>query len=435
MTFLELKINYSIKIFSLFLLLAVLVSLYISYLSYDAGKALITICVILFGLLYFFHKEKKAILQIIIIAFLIRAFFGIATSEFNIIPDFFGDPDLYHKKALIITEAFKHGNFITESDGRIFGSIESLSFAYFNSPFYIITGNSFLSMKVINSLFGALTAFLFYKIILNISNFKTAKMGFFLIAFFPSFILFSSQNFADSSIAFFTALFLYLSILFIKKQKIKYLIYALIPIAIGSLFRIPNAVIYILSLAPFFIFYLFKMKNNMEKPIIILFIIPIVVLFSIFLHKNLSNLTDITFLEEIRSYNTRGDSSYLQNLSYNSFTDIIKYTPIRSFYFAFSPLPWQINRPISYVASLESLLMFVFFILAIIYTIFSVKKINRRNEILFLWIFILIGISSYSIVESNVGSAIRHRIIFTPTIIVLMSYFLYNIKINIFKKY
>ena len=102
-----------------------------------------------------------------------------------------------------------------------------------------------------------------------------------------------------------------------------------------------------------------------------------------------------------------GGSAYLQGFQYNTWFDVFKNLPIRFFYFTFGPLPWDINNIFMLLSFFE-----VLFILA--FAIFTVNFLRVNNGLnrhqLLLLIFCLIGLAANSLLDSNYGTAIRHRL-------------------------
>jgi len=100
--------------------------------------------------------------------------------------------------------------------------------------------------------------------------------------------------------------------------------------------------------------------------------------------------------------------------------DIIKYLPIRFLYFTFGPFLWSANTNFIVFSSLESLIGWFSFILIII----NVKKLFILQDrygiaILYIFTFAIISLMAMSIVDSNFGTATRHRLIYMPIIYIV----------------
>jgi len=103
----------------------------------------------------------------------------------------------------------------------------------------------------------------------------------------------------------------------------------------------------------------------------------------------------------------RGGSAYLVNMQATGLGSMIIYTPIRMFYFLFSPFPWDwrgINDILSFFTNS------IIYILAVYYAIKSLKIKNKsHNELVALLIITTITVMMFAWGVSNTGTAMRHR--------------------------
>ncbi len=104
-------------------------------------------------------------------------------------------------------------------------------------------------------------------------------------------------------------------------------------------------------------------------------------------------------------------SAYLKGVKYSSYLDVIKTMPLATFYFLFSPLPWQVTSPKQALGILDStwlMLMGVFFLKGIR----ALYRHNRRLALALLT-FVIVGVTTSSVLQANTGSAMRHRTMFS----------------------
>jgi hypothetical protein len=85
--------------------------------------------------------------------------------------------------------------------------------------------------------------------------------------------------------------------------------------------------------------------------------------------------------------------------------------PLATFYFMFSPLPWQVSSPKQGVGVLDSTWM----MLVCWYFLKGIKPLYRSNRKLALALltFLLVGFTTSSVLQANAGSAMRHRTMFS----------------------
>jgi hypothetical protein len=104
-------------------------------------------------------------------------------------------------------------------------------------------------------------------------------------------------------------------------------------------------------------------------------------------------------------------SAYMRGVNYSSYQDVIKAMPLATFYFMFSPLPWQVTSPKQALGVLDSTWM----MLVCWYFLKGIKPLYRSNRKLALALltFLLVGFTTSSVLQANAGSAMRHRTMFS----------------------
>ena len=137
------------------------------------------------------------------------------------------------------------------------------------------------------------------------------------------------------------------------------------------------------------------------------------------------------------SYSTRemewrssGGSAYLQSMRYDSWIDILRYIPVRFIHFTFGPFIWEIKNIFHLFAFLEAILIIMFFY----YTLKTFSKYKNKynfNLQILLLLFGFFGLISNAIIDSNYGTAIRHRMIYVPIFIIFACRYLRNYQIKI----
>ncbi len=108
---------------------------------------------------------------------------------------------------------------------------------------------------------------------------------------------------------------------------------------------------------------------------------------------------------------SEADSAYMTGVRFSSLQDIAVALPLAVTYFLFSPFPWQIHSAKHALGLIDSLLL----ILLSYYFIRGFPSFCRRNRrmALFLLAFVTAGVLTSSIIQANVGGAMRHRTMFS----------------------
>jgi hypothetical protein len=104
-------------------------------------------------------------------------------------------------------------------------------------------------------------------------------------------------------------------------------------------------------------------------------------------------------------------SAYMRGVNYSSYQDVVKAMPLATFYFMFSPLPWQVTSPKQALGVLDSTWM----MLVCWYFLKGIKPLylSNRKLTLALLTFLLVGFITSSVLQANAGSAMRHRTMFS----------------------
>ncbi|MFZ2087573.1 MAG: hypothetical protein WAU47_03275 [Desulfobaccales bacterium] len=104
-------------------------------------------------------------------------------------------------------------------------------------------------------------------------------------------------------------------------------------------------------------------------------------------------------------------SAYLKGVKYSSYPDVVRVMPLATFYFMFSPLPWQVTSPKQALGILDSTWM----MLVCWYFLKGIKPLFRRQCRLTaaLLTFLLVGFATSGVLQANAGSAMRHRTMFS----------------------
>jgi hypothetical protein len=104
-------------------------------------------------------------------------------------------------------------------------------------------------------------------------------------------------------------------------------------------------------------------------------------------------------------------SAYMRGVNYSSYQDVVKVMPLATFYFMFSPLPWQVTSPKQALGVLDSTWM----LLVCWYFLKGIKPLYRSNRKLTLALltFLMVGFTTSSVLQANAGSAMRHRTMFS----------------------
>lgn len=291
---------------------------------------------------------------------------------------------------------------------------------------YSLFGRSILMAKSISLFFGMGSIFLGWLLAKKIYKKESiAKNVGWIIALFPTLILYSALTMREVFVTFFLLVAFFGVIDWVRTENLISIILALFGFIGTGFFHgsmLIGAIIFLIIVG-FLSFKKFlnlfsKLKINKNNLIII--ILAIVILTFYFTNK--INIPKIGTFETAININTlidkvfhKSDSSYPDYLKMNSAVEFIYKSPIRALYFVFSPFPWDISKVGHFMGLLDSSLYLFLF-----YLIICNRKIILNDTALTVTFLILAGyFFVFGIGVDSFGSSIRHRTKFTILLIVL----------------
>ena len=109
------------------------------------------------------------------------------------------------------------------------------------------------------------------------------------------------------------------------------------------------------------------------------------------------------------NWRSRGGAAYLDWMEYDGVLDVLIVAPTRAIYFQFAPFPLQVTSPFDLLAALTIPLL-IFLLVA---GYWSVRRYEVEPVVLTLLLTVYFGgIVGYGLIDSNFGTAVRHRIPF-----------------------
>ena len=282
---------------------------------------------------------------------------------------------------------------------------------------YFITGNNPISLFFINSVMGSITVILVYFISKRIFDSKVAVVASLFIAFWPSLILWSTQNLKEPSTIFFVTVCLLAFTSFKHRLRFSYLLFFAASFFILLWLRQLFAAIVVFSIA-------MSMFFSLKKRIV--FLLLVIVLSTFFL-INLYGSDFLlvkakswfaynvgiseSFFESVdyaRQVRTAGASSaFFRNVDISSFSSAVAFLPIGLIFVFLSPFPWQ-TASIEQVFAIPEMLVWYALLPLTFLGVYRALK-NKRKDSLLLIIFISTVVLIMSFLEGNVGTIFRHR--------------------------
>jgi hypothetical protein len=381
----------------------------------DAQPALIFCIVLTFMagfVIYRVREDRRFLLQIFIMGLLTRMLVGALIYRFELQGFFGGDAFTYDIYGDLLARSWQYGSvfadeWFTTGGGGGWGML------YVVGAIYTVVGRNMLAVQFFNAVAGAATAPIIYLCAHHIfGNSRVARASAYLVALYPSLILWSSQGLKDGPIIFLLAISMLATLKLGEKLSLKYLL-----ILIGSLFGI-------LSLR-FYIFYMllaaivctlvigtraFSAQSLLRQFIIIIGIGMAMIYLGVSRTASLQieNYANLQAVQSSRSTQSRlATSGFANDVDVTTTSGALTAIPIGLVYLLFAPFPWQFLNLRQGITLPEMILWWGVFPVFILGLWFAIKY--RLRQVLPILIFTLMLTLAYSLVQGNVGTAYRQR--------------------------
>lgn len=292
---------------------------------------------------------------------------------------------------------------------------------YINAGMWLITDKSPLSMFFLNCFIGSVTIILVYFTARLVFEREICKLATILCAFWPSLVLWSTQNLKDPLTIFSIVLCFWSFISFLKRFNPIHLLIIFISIFFLEKFRSPVGIIITISFLLHLLFLSYKLIR--QAP----YLFPIVIVICVLVYVKFGEDL-ITFFNPFGGVDTDVSISYLlksvdyrrsvraysrlaliPNYNISSPQALLVYLPIGLLAALFGPFPWQLFSASQIVAAPEMLVWYLMFPYLIIGLRSSAKSNSRY--LFSMLVYIVFTILIIAIAEGNIGIMFRHRAI------------------------
>ncbi len=318
----------------------------------------------------------------------------------------------------ITSETFLNNpNIYTVGNKVLSGNITNYDF--FASRVYSITGYSPLSLFFISSIAGSIAALFIYFIAKRLFSKNVARISALFVFFWPSFILWSTQNLKESMIMMLAGMLL-ASIVYMRRYfNLVFLISSFLSAGLLYAVSMPFFVIVVctvlLSLAFLYMDYFFK--NRFVTLAAVFFLLAalgfyfkgsVVSLLSTKDTYGISTFKSIfDFIGFHHAVRAEGSLQFLAGFDISSPGRLLLYTPLGLLFVLFSPFPWQLGSVAQIMAFPETILYYFMLPVSVKGLIFAYKKRFNSSAMLF---FVIVAIVAFlAVLEANSGTMFRHR--------------------------
>jgi len=396
------------------------------YLTY-----LLLVSFILYLIIYKSYRLKDQIFfLILLLSAAVRVLIGYYNITFGPLPGAEVDAVYYEGLAYQIFNNFVHtGSFTLELGREGYSSIISVA--------YLLGGRHEIFATFINIIFVTHFLYIVYSIVRKFSSKNHARLAVLLSSFYPTVLIYTSVPLREAPLMWGCGLFVYGLILYHQNEKgfFNWRIFTGILITTwlhgGFIVLLPVWAFTWLLKENNYKRFLPKKSNPLLSWRASLFL-PVIVLillgffrFAEYIPKMPSDpmlLLDVEFFNAMRDYKASYGMGY-QLPDPRNWLEFILLIPLMMALFLFSPTPFDLVRPGSFLMDatkmIDSILFFVMITLAF-KSIKNIKLGNHKYPALILGITFLVLILFFSIGTANVGIAIRHRAKFAWLLIIII---------------
>lgn len=399
----------------IFIIQALFASIFLT--SFNVGSIPILIVAIT-SLFYLFdlsrHDYSKNLFLILFLSYLIRLFFlffDLYGREIFILPNSGLDSEIFHEAAI---QGLMSGDF-----GR--GHI----YSYFISIMYSFFGNERIISQYFNVLLSMHAILLVYKTMdLYKINDKAKNVAITFIALFPNFAILSSILLRESIIIFLYVLSFYCFTKYLMENNVALLLGSYAAGLLVSVFH-SGSIFLVVAYTVFLILYDQQTGQFNLKMKSILLSMSFAFLF-LFLFQNyydvfFSKFSNIEEVGDVIDIYVMGESGYSTGFAIgNPILNFVVNTPLRVFYFVFSPLPWDWRGVTDVLAFFLSSLFYGYTLYLGFRSLF-IRNIPNKNIVFTVLLIIGVGLFVFAWGVSNAGTALRHRDKFVGLFTVLLA--------------
>lgn len=370
------------------------------------------------------QEDRQFLYKIFVGGYLLRIlsaiFLYLMTCDRPRLPGFFIDDGWVHSaNAIKIAERLRFGlPVIGVPNAELWSESGGIHYYdYINGGLYFLLGNNPLNMFFLNCFFGILASIFIYFIALTVFNRNTARLAAVLCAFWPSLILWSTQNLKEPLTILCVVLCFWAFVFFLKKFNPYYLIIVFLSLRFLKIFRPPMDKIVFAAFVLHLIF--FGLHLVRKKPSLVFVAIPIFVLVAIGFGQVLGEYLELVknpepiisrnvqSIEGLRSVRASANLAFLPDYRINSTKRLLYYLPFGVFALLFAPFPWQIFS-VSQIMAVPEMLVWYLMFSRLLKGVYVAAKKNL------VYLFSIFSYSALMIlmlacIEGNIGTMFRHR--------------------------
>lgn len=359
--------------------------------------------------------DRHFLLQLFLIALLVRMLVGTIIYGFGLQGFFGGDALTYDFFGNALVKVWE-GNKNFQGAIDVFfagGGSSGWGMLYMVAVIYKVIGRNMLAVQYVNAILGAASAPIAYLIAMEIfPNKRVARACALLSAFFPSLVLWSSQGLKDGPIIFLLTLSMLATLRLGNRFSAKYL--TALALALCGLIALRFYVFYIAVLAITAAFVLGRRRltaRSFARQLIIMIVIGLVLAYfgvSRYATQQFDAYGSFQQLQLMRmDASESAISGFGQDADVSTPAGAISAIPLGLSYLILAPFPWHMASLRAIITLPEMVVWWSSLPLLVLGLWFTIKY--KLREVAPILIFTTLLTVMYSVFQGNVGTAYRQR--------------------------
>jgi hypothetical protein len=309
----------------------------------------------------------------------------------------------------------------------LFPGLSSFFYSWIVGVLYSLFGRSILMAQSLSLFFGIGSIFLAWFISKKIWDNHTATKVGWVLALFPSLILYSVLPLREVFQGFFLLIALIGIFYWVRDNSYKSIFLAVFGFIGATFFHgalLLGGVIFLFVIVLTSIIKLCKSIISLRINLNAFVIMFLAIIFLQFYFLNKIYIPKLGYFDQLHmayflaesKARMIGDASYGGLLNISSYTEIFYKAPLRVMYFLFSPFPWNVEKLSHLIGMFDGILYML-----IVYLILSNLKIIWKDPFLRIILIILFCyLFMFAFGVSNFGAGLRHRSKFIIMMIILI---------------
>ncbi|HEX8135987.1 MAG TPA: glycosyltransferase family 39 protein [Pyrinomonadaceae bacterium] len=362
--------------------------------------------------IYRVKQDRKFLFHIFLMALILRVLVGGLIFRFHMQEFFGGDAFTYDEYGYSLAHSWQFGytfadEWFTAAGGAGWGMM------YLVASIYYLVGRNMLAVQFFNAVLGAATVPIIYLCAyILFRNIRVSRISAYLVALYPSLILWSSQGLKDSPIIFLLAVSMLATLKLGEKLSLKYVL-----ILVGALFGILAMRFYIFYMLVAAIggSFIIGMRAFSAQSLLRQFVIIISVglgLTYIGVTKTatvqFSSFANLESVQRQREVQARlANTGFGQDVDVTTTSGALSAIPVGLTYLLFAPFPWQLVNVRQSITLPEMIVWWGAFPVFVLGLWFTTKY--KLRQVLPILVFTIMLTLAYALVQGNVGTAYRQR--------------------------